>query len=72
MQTLTEIRELLAARGIRPKHRLGKNFLHDNNQLRRIVAAGAVEPGDLVLEVGPGTGTLTETLVEAGAEVVCA
>ncbi len=72
MQTLTEIRELLAARGIRPKHRLGQNFLHDHNQLRRIVAAGHIEPGDLVLEVGPGTGTLTETLVEAGAEVVCA
>ncbi len=71
MQTLTEIRQLLAARGIRPKHRLGQNFLHDHNQLRRIVAAGSVAPGDLVLEVGPGTGTLTETLVDAGAEVVC-
>lgn len=71
MQSLNEIRELLAARGIRPKHRLGQNFLHDHNQLRRIVDAGAVAPGDLVLEVGPGTGTLTETLVEAGAEVIC-
>jgi 16S rRNA (adenine1518-N6/adenine1519-N6)-dimethyltransferase len=71
VQTLTEIRQLLAARGIRPKHRLGQNFLHDHNQLRRIVEAGSVSPGDLVLEVGPGTGTLTETLVEAGAEVVC-
>ena len=72
MQTITEIRQLLDARGIRPKHRLGQNFLHDHNQLRRIVAAGGVGQGDLVLEVGPGTGTLTEALVEAGSEVVCA
>lgn len=72
MQSLNQIRELLAARGIRPKHRLGQNFLHDHNQLRRIVDAGAVRPGDLVLEVGPGTGTLTEALVEAGADVICA
>ena len=72
MQTLSEIRELLEARGIRPKHRFGQNFLHDHNQLRRIVEAAGVEPGDLVLEVGPGTGTLTEALLESGAEVICA
>ena len=72
MQTLTEIRQLLDARGVRPKHRLGQNFLHDHNQLRRIVAAAGVEEGDLVLEVGPGTGTLTETLVDAGCRVICA
>lgn len=71
MQTITEIRALLEARGIRPKHRLGQNFLHDHNQLKRIVEAAGVVEGDLVLEVGPGTGTLTETLVDAGAEVVC-
>lgn len=70
MQTLTEIRGLLAARGVRPKHRLGQNFLHDHNQLRKIVAAAGVSPGDLVLEVGPGTGTLTEALVEADVEVI--
>ncbi|MCP4834652.1 MAG: ribosomal RNA small subunit methyltransferase A [Phycisphaera sp.] len=70
MQTLSEIRALLEARGVRPKHRLGQNFLHDHNQLRRIVAAADVSAGDLVLEVGPGTGTLTEALVEAEAEVV--
>jgi 16S rRNA (adenine1518-N6/adenine1519-N6)-dimethyltransferase len=70
MQTLSEIRQLLADRGLRPKHRLGQNFLHDKNQLRRLIDAAAIKPGDLVLEVGPGTGTLTETLVEAGANVV--
>jgi 16S rRNA (adenine1518-N6/adenine1519-N6)-dimethyltransferase len=70
VQTLGEIKALLAARGIRPKHRFGQNFLHDHNQLRKLVEAARVNPGELVLEVGPGTGTLTETLVEAGAEVV--
>ncbi len=70
MQTLTEIRSLLAERGLRPKHRFGQNFLHDQNQLRKLLDAAAVESGDLVLEVGPGTGTLTEALVERGAEVI--
>jgi 16S rRNA (adenine1518-N6/adenine1519-N6)-dimethyltransferase len=69
-QTLTEIKEELAARGIRPKHTLGQNFLHDHNQLRKLVAAAALPVGALVLEVGPGTGTLTETLLDAGCEVI--
>ena len=69
-QTLSEIRAELEARGIRPKHRFGQNFLHDQNQLRRLVAASGVTAGDLVLEVGPGTGTLTETMLDAGCEVV--
>ncbi|MHC4246814.1 MAG: rRNA adenine N-6-methyltransferase family protein, partial [Planctomycetota bacterium] len=72
MQTLKEIKHLLERRGLQPRYRLGQNFLHDHNQLRKIVAAAGVESGDLVLEVGPGTGTLTEALVEAGADVVAA
>jgi len=70
MQTLREIRAILAERGLSPRHRLGQHFLHDKNQLLRLVAAAQLEPGDLVLEVGPGTGTLTEALLEAEAEVV--
>lgn len=72
MQTLSEIRSLLAARGLHPRKRFGQNFLHDQNQLRRLVGAAGVEPGDVVLEVGPGTGTLTEALLDAGAEVIAA
>ncbi|MDY7107018.1 MAG: 16S rRNA (adenine(1518)-N(6)/adenine(1519)-N(6))-dimethyltransferase RsmA [Planctomycetota bacterium] len=70
MQTIIEIRSLLAARGLRPRHRLGQNFLHDQNQLRKLIAAAQIAPGDLVLEIGPGTGTLTEALLEAGAKVI--
>lgn len=70
MQTLSEIKLLLGERGLRPKHALGQNYLHDHNQLKKLVAAAAVARGDLVLEVGPGTGTLTETLLDAGARVV--
>lgn len=70
MQTLSEIRALLADRGLRPRHRLGQHFLHDKNLLGRLVEAAQLEPGDVVLEVGPGTGTLTEALVDADARVV--
>jgi 16S rRNA (adenine1518-N6/adenine1519-N6)-dimethyltransferase len=70
MQTITEIQALLDARGLAPRRRLGQNFLHDHNQLRRLVAAAQIQPQELVLEVGPGTGTLTEALLEAEAKVI--
>ena len=70
VQTLTEIRQLLLERGLSPRHRLGQNFLHDKNQLAKLIEAANIQPTDLVLEVGPGTGTLTETLLEHGAQVV--
>jgi len=69
-QTLTEIKHLLASHGLRPKHRLGQNFLHDGNHMRRILDAADIGQGDLVLEVGPGTGALTERLLAADAHVV--
>jgi len=72
VQTVAEIKALLAARGIRPKHRFGQNFLHDRNQLLKLVEAAGVRPGEVVLEIGPGTGTLTEELVAAGATVIAA
>ncbi len=70
MQTLTHIRALLDAHGLKPQHRLGQHFLHDKNLLKRLIEAAGITPGELVLEVGPGTGTLTEGLTDAGAEVV--
>ncbi|MBU6208561.1 MAG: ribosomal RNA small subunit methyltransferase A [Planctomycetes bacterium] len=70
MQTLSDIKAILATRGLEPKHRFGQNFLHDQNKLRALIAHSGVAAGDLVLEVGPGTGTLTEALLDAGCDVV--
>ncbi|MEI6780186.1 MAG: 16S rRNA (adenine(1518)-N(6)/adenine(1519)-N(6))-dimethyltransferase RsmA [Verrucomicrobiota bacterium] len=68
--TLTEMRQLLAAHDIRLTKSLGQNFLHDANQLRRIVAAAELSKADRVLEIGPGLGPLTELLVEQAGEVL--
>ena len=65
-----EITELLARHGHHPNKRLGQHFLADPNLVARIVATSAVGPGDLVVEVGSGTGTLTRALAATGAEVV--
>lgn len=70
MQTISQIRAMLDERGLTPRKRLGQNFLHDKNQLTKLVNAAGVVAGDLVLEIGPGTGTLTEALLDAGAEVI--
>ncbi len=70
MQTLSEIKAILSERGLRPKHRLGQNFLHDHNQIRKLLDAAGVSEGDVVLEVGPGTGTLTDELLARGAQVI--
>lgn len=70
MQTLTQIRAILEEWGITPKHRLGQNFLVDHNLVSKLVDASGVGAGDAVLEVGPGTGTMTEELLKRGCEVV--
>lgn len=70
MQPLSEIRYLLESRGLSPKKSLGQNFLIDHNLIRKLVDASAVTAGDLVLEVGPGTGTLTEELLTRGCQVI--
>ena len=64
------MRELLDHRGIRLTKSLGQNFLHDQNQLRRVVAAAELSGNDKVLEIGPGLGPLTELLLETGGEVL--
>jgi 16S rRNA (adenine1518-N6/adenine1519-N6)-dimethyltransferase len=67
---LTQMRQVLAERGIRLTKSLGQNFLHDANQLRRIVAAADLKETDRVLEIGPGLGPLTELLLEQAGEVL--
>ncbi len=69
-QTLAEIRSLLEAHGLHPQHRYGQNFLIDLNLMRKLTSAAGVSRGDVVLEVGAGTGSLTELLLERGATVV--
>jgi len=69
-QTLEEIRTVLEARGLAPKKSLGQNFLIDQNLLLKMVDSAGVGEGDLVLEVGPGTGTLTGVLLGRGCEVI--
>jgi 16S rRNA (adenine1518-N6/adenine1519-N6)-dimethyltransferase len=67
--TPTGTRELLARLGHSPKRFLGQNFLVDGNIVRKSLELAQVSPGDAVAEVGPGLGTLTEALLEAGAHV---
>jgi len=67
---LNEMREILAARGIQLTKSLGQNFLHDHNQLQRIVDAAELSAGDKVLEIGPGLGPLTELLLKNAGHVL--
>ncbi|MFM7059865.1 MAG: 16S rRNA (adenine(1518)-N(6)/adenine(1519)-N(6))-dimethyltransferase RsmA [Actinomycetes bacterium] len=67
--TATSIRALLAEHGKAPSRALGQHFLADPNTSRRIVRLAEVGDGDRVLEIGPGVGSLTAALVEAGALV---
>jgi 16S rRNA (adenine1518-N6/adenine1519-N6)-dimethyltransferase len=67
---LNEIKQTLSERGIQLTKSLGQNFLHDGNQLRRIVEAAKLTKEDKVLEIGPGLGPLTELLLEQAGEVL--
>ncbi|HLP22530.1 MAG TPA: 16S rRNA (adenine(1518)-N(6)/adenine(1519)-N(6))-dimethyltransferase RsmA [Microbacteriaceae bacterium] len=65
-----EIRRLAAVLDVTPTKKLGQNFVHDANTVRKIVALAQVSAGDAVLEIGPGLGSLTLGLLEAGARVL--
>jgi len=67
---LSEMKQILAGGNIRLSKSLGQNFLHDGNQLRRIVAAGELTAADRVLEIGPGLGPLTDLLVAQAGSVL--
>ena len=65
-----EVRALAAELGLRPTKTLGQNFVIDPNTVRRIVRVSGVAAEDVVLEVGPGLGSLTLALLETGASVL--
>jgi 16S rRNA (adenine1518-N6/adenine1519-N6)-dimethyltransferase len=64
-----EIRRLAAQLGVAPTKKLGQNFVHDANTVRRIVRAARLSPEDVVLEVGPGLGSLTLGLLPVARHV---
>lgn len=65
-----KLMRLFDKHGLRPHTRRGQNFLLDKNQVLFIARCGEIEPGDVILEVGPGTGFLTAELLPTGATVV--
>src|SRR5688500_12564781 len=69
-QTKSQIQSLLAEAGGHPRHRFGQNFMIDQNLVRVVAEAGLIEPNDWVIEVGPGTGTLTEELLTRAGRVI--
>ena len=69
-QTLNEIRQTLEAAGMRPQHRHGQHFLIDRNLMQKLVDSAEIGPDDVVLEIGPGTGSLTNLLADLAAWVV--
>lgn len=71
VQTKKEIEALLALVGAKPSKRFGQNFLIDGNLMRRLAASAELGSDDLVLEVGGGTGGLTDLLAAQGGSVYC-
>lgn len=69
-QTKHQIEALLAQAGSRPRHRFGQNFMIDQNLVRAVADAGRLTSEDCAIEVGPGTGTLTEELLDRAGSVV--
>lgn len=61
---------MLEARGLSPQKMFGQNFLIDHNLIRKLVDAAGVKQDDVVLEIGPGTGVLTEELLARGCNVI--
>ena len=65
-----QLRRLLGSEGLRPRKSLSQNFLTDAATLDTIVDAAELQPGDRVVEIGPGLGVLTRRLLAAGASVL--
>ncbi|MBC7785562.1 MAG: ribosomal RNA small subunit methyltransferase A [Burkholderiales bacterium] len=69
-QTKQQIQAHLASAGSQPRHMFGQNFMIDQNLVRLIADAASIAAGDTIIEVGPGTGTLTEEILSRGGRVI--
>ncbi len=69
-QSKSQIQDWLSRAGTHPIHRLGQNFMIDANLVRCVADAAEANAGDWVLEIGPGTGTLTDELLDRGCRVL--
>ena len=67
--TRNATREILERIGVRPSRKLGQNFLIDPNIVRKSLALAEIQPREVVVEIGPGLGILTQALLEKGTEV---
>ena len=70
VQTKREIQAMLAGMGLRPRKRFGQHFLIDGNLMRRLVSTAELQPDDVILEVGAGTGGLTDLLADHVKELI--
>jgi len=70
MLTQTQVKQILSENNIHPKKRLGQNFLIDRNIKDKIIKIADVKPSDVILEIGPGLGALTEDLAKKAKRVV--
>ncbi len=70
MQTKRQIQQLLASAGVRPNKRLGQHFLVDLNLMRLLIDSANIHSDDIVLEVGCGTGSLTEALTQKAGRII--
>lgn len=70
LSSASTLKALLSAHGLRPQHKLGQNFLTDRRILESIAEASGAGPDDLVLEIGPGLGSLTQQLAERAGRVL--
>ncbi len=70
MQTKQQIQQLLASAGVLPNKRFGQHFLIDLNLMRLLIDSAQITNNDIVLEVGCGTGSLTEALAERGGKII--
>ncbi len=70
MHKPSELRAFLEELGVHAKSHLSQNFLIDGNVIHKIVRTAEIQPNDIVLEIGPGPGALTEALLEQGASVI--